>query len=97
MKHLTLHVIWAWVAFENTAKNFLSAILDQSSLFFDRSSLAELNSNFLQLLDSKFTLKKTLSKPKPRLIVLIMVCQHIHNGVPIHLVAKVIESNNLLL
>ena len=37
----------------------------------------------------------TLSKPKPRLIVLIMVCQHIQNEVLIYLVPKVLEPNNL--
>ena len=36
--------------------------------------LQKLNSNFLQLLDSKLNLNQTLSKSKPKLNVLIMVC-----------------------
>ena len=36
-----------------------------------------------------------MSKPKPRLIVLIMVCQHIQSEVLIHLVPKVLEPNNI--
>ena len=47
----------------------------------------------MQLLDSKLILKQTLSKSKPRLNVLIMVCQHIQNEVLIHLVPKVLEPN----
>ena len=50
---------------------------------------------FLMLLDSKLTLKQTLSKSKPRLNVLIMVCQHIQSKVLIHLVPKVLEPNNV--
>ena len=52
---------------------------------------------FLLLLDSKLTLKQTLSKSKPRLNVLIMVCQHIQNEVLTRLVPKVLEPNKLVL
>ena len=58
--------------------------------------MQKLNSNFQQLLDFKLTLKHALSKPTPRVIVLIMVCQHIQNEVLIHLVSKVLEPNSLL-
>ena len=60
---------------------------------FDRLSLAVLHSKFLQNTRFKLTLKQTLSKPKPRLIVLIMVYQHIQNKVLIYLVPKVLEPN----
>ena len=60
-------------------------------------ALQNLNSNFLQLLDFKLTLKQTLSKSKPRLNVLIMVCQHIQNEVLIRLVPKALEPNKLVL
>ena len=86
---MSLSCIW------NFCRIFWSAILDQSSLIFYRLSLAILHSKFLQNTRFKLTLKQTLSKPKPRLIVLIMVCQHIQNEVLIHLVPKVLEPNNL--
>ena len=66
---------------------------DQSSLTFDQSSLIVLHSKFLQNTRFKLTLKQTLSKPKPRLIVLIKVCQPIKNEVLIHLIPKVFEPN----
>ena len=69
--------------------------LDRLSLIFDRSSLAVLDNKFLQNTRFKLTLKQTLSKPKPRLIVLIMVCQYIQIEVLIHLVPKVLEPNKL--
>ena len=95
VKHLTLHIYWAWATFETFLKNSGTACFDQSSLTFDRLSLAVLHSKFLQNTQFKLTLKQTLSKPKPRLIVLIMVCQHIQNEVLIYLVTKVLEPNNL--
>ena len=52
---------------------------------------------FLQLLNSNFTIKHTLSKPKPRLYVLIMVCQHITNWSSNTLVLKVLKPNKLSL
>ena len=55
-------------------------------------ALHKLNNNFLQLLDSKLTLNQTLSRSKPRLNVLIVVCQHIQNEILIHLFLK---SQNL--
>ena len=48
----------------------------------------------MQSLDSNFTNKHTLSKPKPRLYVLIMVCQHNTNWSSNTLVPKVLETNN---
>ena len=102
VKHLALHVYWAWATFETFLQNSgtmcfdqSSLTFDQSSLTFDRSSLAVLHSKFLQNTQFKLTLKQTLSKPKPRLIVLIMVCQHIQNEVLIYLVPKILEPNNL--
>ena len=72
--------------FETFLQNFGTAC-------FNRSSLAVLHSKFLQNTRFKLTLKQTLSKPKPRLIVLIMVFQHIQNEVLIYLVPKVLEPN----
>ena len=43
-KHKTLHVIWAWAELEKSAKKKKKTIctsFDQSSLIFDRSSLAK--------------------------------------------------------
>ena len=57
--------------------------IDRVYSSIDRA-LQKLNNNFLQLLDSKLTIKQTLSKSNPRLNVLIMVCQHIQNEVLIH-------------
>ena len=94
LDHLTLHVICAWATFETFLQNSGTAYFDQSSLTFDRSSFAILHSKFLQNTQFKLTLKQTLSKPKPRFIVLIMVCQHIQNEVLIHLVPIVLEPNN---
>ena len=94
-KDSTLHVICTWAAFEIFCRIFRATILDRSSLIFNRSSLAILHSKLLQNTRFKLTLKQTLSKPKPRLIVLIMVCQHIQNEVLIYLVPKVLEPNNL--
>ena len=47
----------------------------------------------MQSLDSNFTNKHTLSKPKPRLYVLVMVCQHNTNWISNTLVPKVLEPN----
>ena len=88
VKHLTLHVYWAQAMFETFLQNFGTAC-------FDQSSLAVLHSKFQQNTWFKLTLKQTLSKPKPTLIVLIMVYQHIQNEVLIYLVPKVLEPNNL--
>ena len=52
--------------------------------FSINQALQKLNSNFLQLLDSKLNLNQTLSKSKPRLNVLIMVCQRIQTEVLVH-------------
>ena len=49
----------------------------------------------MQSLDSNFTSKHTLIKPKPRLYVLIMVCQHNTNWSSNTLVPKVLEPNNV--
>ena len=57
-------------------------------------ALQKLNSNFLQLLDSKLNLNQTLSKSKLRLNVLIMVCQYIQIEILIYLVPKVLEPNS---
>ena len=95
VKHLTLHVYWAWATFETFLQNSRTTCFDRLSLTFDQSSLAILHSKFLQNTRFKLTLKQTLSKPKPRLIVLIMVCQHIQNEGLIYLVPKVLEPNNL--
>ena len=48
----------------------------------------------MQSLDSNFTNKHTFSKPKPRLYVLIMVCQHNTNWSSNTLVPKILEPNN---
>ena len=44
-KHKTLHVIWAWAELEKSAKKkkkkTICTSFDQSSLIFDRSSLAK--------------------------------------------------------
>ena len=47
----------------------------------------------MQSLDSNFINKHTLSKPKPRLYALIMVCQHNTNWNSNTLVHKVLEPN----
>ena len=48
-KHKTLHVIWAWAELENSAeKHSARASIDRA--------LQKVNSNFLQLLDSNFTI-----------------------------------------
>ena len=60
------------------------------STILDWSSFAVLHNKFLQNTRFKLTLKQTLSKPKPKLIVLIMVCQHIQNEILIDLVPKVL-------
>ena len=77
VKHLTLHIYWAWAMFETFLQNSGTTCFDQSSPTFDRSGLLVLHSKVLQNTQFNLTLKQTLSKPKPRLIVLIMVCQHI--------------------
>ena len=38
-----------------------------------------------------------MSKSKPKLIVLIIICQHIQSEVPIHLVPEILEPNKLYL
>ena len=53
----------------NFCITFWFAILDWLSLIFDRYNLAVLHNKFLQNTRFKLTLKQTLSKPKPRLIV----------------------------
>ena len=47
----------------------------------------------MQLLDSDFTNRHTLSKRKSRLDVLVIVCQHITNWSSNTLVPKVLEPN----
>ena len=86
VKHLTLHVYWAWATFETFLQN-------SRTTCFDQSSLAVLHSKFLENTRFKLTLKQILSKPKPRFIVLIMVCQHIQDEILIHLVPKVLKPN----
>ena len=93
VKHLTLHIYWAWATFETFLQNSRIACFDRSSLTFDPLSLVVLHSKFLQNTRFKLTLKQTLSKLKPRLIILIMVYQYIQNEVPIYLVPKVLEPN----
>ena len=94
VKHLTLHAIWTWATFETFLQNSRTACFNRSSLTFNRLSLAVLHSKFLENTRFKLTLKQILSKPKPRFIVLIMVCQHIQDEILIHLVPKVLEPNN---
>ena len=84
---------WVW----NFCRIFWATIFDRSSLIFDRSSLVVLHGKFLQNIWFKLTLKQTLSKSKPRLIVMIMVCQHIQNEVLIYLVPKVLKPNIITL
>ena len=71
----------------------LRVSIDRALLSIDRA-LQFCTANFCIQLDSNYN-KKTLSKSKPRLIILIMVCQHIQNEVLIHLVPKVLEPNKL--
>ena len=49
VKHKTLHVIWAWVELENSIKK-------QSTRASIDRALQKENNNFLQLLDSNFTI-----------------------------------------
>ena len=49
----------------------------------------------MQSLDSNFTNKHTLSNPKPRLYVLIVVCQHNTNWSSNTLVPNVLEPNSI--
>ena len=86
VKHLTLHVYWAWATFETFLQN-------SRTTCFNQSSLAVLHSKFLENTRFKLTLKQILSKPKPRFVVLIMVCQHIQDEILIHLVPKVLKPN----
>ena len=72
---------------------FETFLQNSGTACFNRSSLAVLHGKFLQNTRFKLTLKQTLSKPKPRLIVLIMVFQHIKNEVLIYLVPKVLKPN----
>ena len=72
---------------------FETFLQNSGTACFNRSSLAVLHGKFLQNTRFKLTLKQTLSKPKPRLIVLIMVFQHIQNEVLIYLAPKVLEPN----
>ena len=60
--HKTLHVIWAWAELEilEKKKQFAQASIDRVSFSIDQA-LPKLNGNFLQLLDSNFTHKHTLS------------------------------------
>ena len=58
-------------------------IFTDLQLSIDRA-LQKLNSNFLQLRNSKLNLNQTLSKSKPRPNVLIMVRQYIQIEVLIH-------------
>ena len=69
-KTLNLTCLLAWATFETFLQN-------NGTACFARSSLVVLHSKFLQKTRFKLTLKQTLSKPKPKLIVLIMICQHI--------------------
>ena len=63
-------------------------------LIFNQSSLADFVQQILLSLGSNFTLNHTLSKPKPKLYVLIMVCQHNTNRSSNTLVSKVLEPNS---
>ena len=62
---------------------FTFAIFTDMQLSIDRA-LQKLNSNFLQLLDSKLNLNQNLSKFKSRLNVLIMICQQVQIEILIH-------------
>ena len=62
---------------------FTFAIFTDMQLSIDRA-LQKLNSNFLQLLDSKLNLNQNLSKFKSRLNVLIMICQQVQIKILIH-------------
>ena len=62
---------------------FTFAIFADMQLSIDRA-LQKLNSNFLQLLDSKLNLNQNLSKFKSRLNVLIMICQQVQIKILIH-------------
>ena len=68
-------------------KKTICTNFDRLSLILDQLSQTELHTQF------KLRLKQTLSKSKPRLTILIMVCQHIQNEVLIYLVPKVLEPN----
>ena len=64
-KHKTLHVKWAWVELENSAKK-------QSA----QASIDRVNNKSCSTLNSNFTHKHTLSKSKTKLNLLVMVFQH---------------------
>ena len=56
VKHKTLHVIWAWAELENSAeKHSARALIDRVKFSINRA-LQKVNSNFLQLFDSNFTI-----------------------------------------
>ena len=93
VKHLTLHVICAWAELEILQKN-------------KSTQIRSIEPNFRSIKPCRFypinpvitrfqTTNHTLSKPKPRLYILIMVCQLIINWNSNILVPKILEPNKL--